>query len=158
MFAVSAKTILCSCNSFLSQMFQLGCGFAVVPTINGFCTFSEHDSGVPGDNRRHLCGVRASASPAAKTWQHAAWREPVGCRHVSQDGQGPSICLPVIKSSLCFPTLSTLYLSACIMPSITRRDFSLLCKPLIVMAAHLEAWFTRLNITLSLISEKVRFE
>lgn len=159
MFTISAKTILRSCNSFLSRMFQSGCGLAAVPAINGFRAFSEHDRGVPGDSSRRLCSVRASASPAAQTRQHAAWREPVGCRHVSQDGRGPSICSPVIKSRLCFPALSTLYLSACIMPSITRRDFSLLCKPLIVMmAAHSKAWFTGLSIILSLISEKVRFE
>lgn len=77
---------------------------------------------------------------------------------MSTDGQSPSMCLPVIKSSLCFLILSTLYLSACIIPSITRCDFSLLCKPLLVMATNPEAWFTGLNITLSLTSEKVSYE
>lgn len=53
-------------------------------------------------------------------------------------GQVPSICLPVIQSGLCAPTLSTLQLRACSVPSITHRDFSLLCKPLLVMATHSE--------------------
>lgn len=112
----------------------------------------------PHHHSRRLCAIRASVSPRNQGWEHTAWQRPFGCRCVRKDGQVPRICLPVIKSSLCFPTLSTLDLSACIMPSVTLYDFSLLCKLLLVMAAHFKVRLTALSITFSFTPEKVRSE
>lgn len=126
------------CDSFLSHTSQVGCASEAVLTISGFPLFREPSSGAPGDNRGCLCVIWVLASP-----RELILVTPGGGQGhwVSQDGQVPSICLPVIQSiTPLFSHPEYTLVRACITPSVTRGAFSLLCKPLLVMATHSEVW------------------